>query len=206
MPSPLRGVPPQRGVNPYAGPSRARDGGGCSAAQPRPRSAEGAGPGIEPGEQQRGSERGASDPGLWQGRVPPARAELLRAFAEHFGDSRRFSHRHWGKRLDRVLDRLDRYAHFGAGREGAGLDYASALIEAAAEECRWRRGASRPQSLAYFIPLLEEVSKRWRRYSADRVDQVPAGWRESWANPKRKKNAGAAGGTATPANDKRKGA
>lgn len=181
------GFSPLGGVKPLVCSSREREEGGCSAAPPRPGSPEGAGRRSEPEQPQLGKGGGASRGVPWLERVPPARAELLRVFETHFGDASRFSHRRWGERLDRVLARLDRYADFGAGRNGAGLEYAARLVEAAAEECRWDRGAQRPNSLAYFIPLLEEVSKQWRRTSAARVEQAPAGWRGSWAHPKKKK-------------------
>ncbi|HET7120322.1 MAG TPA: hypothetical protein VFI17_03600 [Solirubrobacterales bacterium] len=90
------------------------------------------------------------------------------------------------KRLERVFARMDHYADFGRGREGAGLEFATAMVDAHIEECRWGR-VQRPRSAAYFIPLLEEVSKSWRRKSAEREETAPPGWRSSWAPPKRKK-------------------
>jgi hypothetical protein len=130
--------------------------------------------------------------------VPAARAALLDHFAAEFGPCR-FSHRRWGRRLDSALARLDRYADFGRGREGSGLELARSIIEACAEECRWNRGAPRPKSLAYFVPLLEEASKKWRRDQARRLDTPPPGWRPEWASPKAKKKGRRAAGGDAPA-------
>jgi hypothetical protein len=92
--------------------------------------------------------------------------------------------------LDQALSRLDRYADFGRGREGAGLDFAYGLMEACAEAVRWEsRRQEAPGSLAYFVPVLEEVSKKWRRDQARRTPGAPADWRGSWANPKQKAGA-----------------
>ena len=118
-------------------------------------------------------------------RLPEPRAALLRRYGELFGDPR-FSHRRWGERLDQALARLDRYSHFGVGREGAGLDFAIELLEGEAEEVRWGRRKA-PKSLAYYVPLLEDISKRWRRGQASRAAAPPEGWRSTWAHPKAKK-------------------
>jgi len=85
------------------------------------------------------------------------------------------------------LARLDRYANFGEGREGAGLAFAEQLLEADADDIRWGRRRKAPSSAAYYVPLLEEVSKQWRRNSAPRQLTTPAGWRSTWARPKRKR-------------------
>jgi hypothetical protein len=128
--------------------------------------------------------------------VPEARAAFLRRFSELFGRDPAFSHRRWGERFDRALARLDRYAHFGAGREGAGLEFALAQLEADAEEVRWSRRREAPSSAAYYVPFFEEVSKRWRRNQAPRSASAPPGWRGSWANPKVRKDGRRAGDAA----------
>jgi hypothetical protein len=164
-----------------AAPPRPANNREASAAAPRPTSAAGSSAaGKRPGEQRLGRGGGAEVAES----SSDARSALLQRFSELFGDPR-FSHRRWGKRLDRALARLDRYADFGAGRVGAGLEVALGLIETEAEEVRWRR-RKRPASLAYFIPVLEEMSKDWRRKQAPRSASAPAGWRASWAHPKKK--------------------
>jgi hypothetical protein len=204
MHTPLRGVGPPTGSQPLVGRSRARPataGGvrGCappdhsqaeSAAALRPGSPEGSGPRLSSGQPQQGREGGSASAGSAPGAPPGATAALLERFTELFGAPDRFSHRRWGARLDQALSRLDRYADFGRGREGAGLDFAFGLMEACAEALRWEsRRREPPGSLAYFVPVLEEVSKKWRRDQARRASEAPAGWRGSWANPKQKAGA-----------------
>jgi hypothetical protein len=65
------------------------------------------------------------------------------------------------RRLLRALDRLDRYAALGAGRQGAGLEMLAGLIE-------HHEGAP-PRSLAYFLPALEETARRWKHQQAPRI-------------------------------------
>lgn len=210
MASPEGVTPPTGELTPRRSFARTREGAqpsfdrGCAAADeqqgwtpagPAPGSREGPGPaGAAPGELPRGGEPGASRAGPQQDRVPAARAAYLARFEELFGSMRaaRFSHRRWGERLDQALARLDRYADFGAGRRGGGLDYAIGVMEGEAErgdpdsgvwDPRWQP----PASPAYFVPLLEEVSKTWRRQQARRTREAPPGWRGSWVNPKEKK-------------------
>jgi hypothetical protein len=65
------------------------------------------------------------------------------------------------RRLLWALERLDRYALFGAGREGAGLELLAGLIEC-------HEGAP-PRSLAYFLPALEETGRRWKHQQAPKI-------------------------------------
>lgn len=179
---PMQGVTPLRGDNPLCRTvARARGPGEESAASPRPAPAGADGAGEQ---QQRGEAVG--EPGFAADleALRPARAAFLRRFGELFGRDPAFSHSRWGERLDRALARLDRYADFGRGREGAGLEFALALLEADAEEVRWDRRREEPRSAAYYVPLLEQVSKEWRRKQAPRSATAPAGWRGSWAHPK----------------------
>ena len=171
MSYPLRGVHSRSGSELLGGGSRSRDPGMELS------------PSSKTDARQRPGEQPAGEAAV-ESAISAERAALLARFEAHFGEPR-FSHRRWGERLDRALARLDRYADFGAGRDGAGLEIALELVDGIA---RWRRGAPRPASLAYFIPLLEEISKDWRRKSASRTASAPRGWRGSWAHPKARKN------------------
>jgi hypothetical protein len=91
--------------------------------------------------------------------------ELCDEFWRCFGRPARFSFATHGDRLRRILERMDRYAgRGGLGRRGAGLERAVLLLRAfAEEEGLGLRSAPRPASLAYFIPILDEISKDIRR-------------------------------------------
>jgi hypothetical protein len=217
--SPVGVPPPLGGMEPLEGRSRGRGTGEKSAAAPPPanRQAESAAAprpewtagselAAKLGEQQLGREVGSVvAAGLLPQPALDARSVLLRRFAELFGPPR-FSHRRWGQRLDRALARLDRYADRGRGRRGAGLDFALGLVEGHAEAMRWEKRLSPPGSLAYFVPLLEEVSKDWRRTQAHRRSEPPAGWRGNWANPKKRdRRAAEVKGGCAPVGDQSKG-
>jgi hypothetical protein len=84
----------------------------------------------------------------------------------------RFSHRRWGDRLDRALRRLDRYADLGQGRAGYGLELALELIRGEPEawaDVEADPPVSSPASLAYFVPVLDAVSKSYRRAFKPRI-------------------------------------
>lgn len=102
--------------------------------------------------------------------------ELVELFEVEFGRPAQFSFERHGPVLDRILGRLDRftgpegdhsgYTLTGRYRRGAGRREAEALIR------RWGRlsrvgrpdGApARVRSLAYFLPKLDQLSKRRRR-------------------------------------------
>lgn len=102
--------------------------------------------------------------------------ELVELFEEEFGRDAKFSFKDHGPVLERILARFDRftgpcgdrsgYTLSGRRRRGAGWREAEALIR------RWGRlsrvgrpdGApARVQSLAYFLPKLDQLSKRRRR-------------------------------------------
>jgi len=189
--TPLKGSSPPSGGNSLRRHvARARGPGGASAATPRSGPA-GAG-GAE--QQQRGEGVGAASA---TGEAPEsvaARTALVERHAELFGElpategrKPRYPTRALAAILDRALARLDCYADFGAGRTGAGLEYALALVEADVEEVRWNRRREAPVSAAYYAPLLDEVSKEWRRKSAPTAAALPPGWRGSWAHPKAKR-------------------
>jgi DNA-binding transcriptional ArsR family regulator len=100
---------------------------------------------------------------------------LVELFEEEFGRPAQFSYKRHGPILRRILDRLDRFSSgapegWDEGRDryrpGVGYREAAALIH------RWGRlsrlgrpdGApARVQSLAYFLPKLDQLSKRRRR-------------------------------------------
>lgn len=100
---------------------------------------------------------------------------LVEAFERHFGIPARFRYDRHGKELRRALDRFDRYTgeagdRFGydaAGRRrkaGAGFKAALALIRQ--RGALYRTGNLRLQkvrSLAYFLPVLDQQSKKVRR-------------------------------------------
>lgn len=101
--------------------------------------------------------------------------ELVEAFEEAFGLPARFSYRDHGPQLRRILDRLDRYtgpagdrSGFTADgrrfRHGAGFRAAAALIRQ--RGALYRTGNRRLQkvrTLAYFLPALDQQSKKARR-------------------------------------------
>jgi hypothetical protein len=67
-----------------------------------------------------------------------------------------------------ALARLDRYADFGRGRAGAGLDVLEQLLERHALDLDAGR-AQLPRHLGYFIPELRAIAKRWKHTWAPRV-------------------------------------
>lgn len=93
----------------------------------------------------------------------PELVELCELFEQAFGRPAKFSFRRHGSVLRRVLARIDRYWH--GGTPGAGVEEARILVQSVAEDLRWRLGSeSTPHSLAYFLPILDEISKDRRRW------------------------------------------
>jgi hypothetical protein len=100
---------------------------------------------------------------------------LVELFEESFGIDAQFSYRHRAEELIRALDRFDRFtgpsgdrwgwtADGRRRRPGAGLREAAALI--AQRGALYRAGnrhLQKVRSLAYFIPELDQLSKRRRR-------------------------------------------
>lgn len=103
--------------------------------------------------------------------------ELCELFERCYGRSARFSFRRHGPILGRALARIDRY--WRGGTPGAGVDEARALIEASAAFDMAVNSPSNPQSLAYFVPIIDEISKDRRRW-----------WRRR--NPRKPKSKGSA--------------
>jgi hypothetical protein len=102
--------------------------------------------------------------------------ELCDAFEAAFDRPARFSFTRHGERLERILARFDRFSSF-ATRRGAGLSEAKAIIAAVGEDARWNvREAAKVNSLAYFLPILDEASKDrrrwWKRHRGPEVE----GW------------------------------
>jgi hypothetical protein len=100
---------------------------------------------------------------------------LVEAFERHFGIPAKFSYRSHGPELARILDRLDRFSGFAGDRFGYDADgrrrKPGAGLAAALELIR-RRGAlyrtgnrrlQKVRSLAYFLPVLDQMSKTERR-------------------------------------------
>lgn len=101
--------------------------------------------------------------------------ELVDLFESEFGIPAKFSHRDYAEQLRLILDRFDRFtgavgdrggwtADGRRWRAGAGLREAKALIR------RWakmrslgNRRAVKVRSLAYFLPKLDQMSKKRRR-------------------------------------------
>lgn len=99
--------------------------------------------------------------------------ELCDAFEAAFGRPARFSFARHREQLERILARFDRFTGF-AGGGGAGLEEATAIIRAVGEEARWNvKAAAKINSLAYFLPILDEASKDrrrwWKRHQAPRL-------------------------------------
>lgn len=100
---------------------------------------------------------------------------LVEAFERHFGIPAKFSYRDHGPELARILDRFDRYSGFAGDRFGydaAGRRRKPGAGLAAALELIRRRGAlyrtgnrrlQKVRSLAYFLPVLDQMSKTVRR-------------------------------------------
>lgn len=102
---------------------------------------------------------------------------LVELFEAEFGREAKFSHKRHGPVLRRILDRLDRFSDgapegWTEGRRRARYRPGVGYQEAAALVRRWGRlsrvgrpdGApARVQSLAYFLPKLDQLSKRRRR-------------------------------------------
>lgn len=95
--------------------------------------------------------------------------ELCEAFEDAFSKPSKFSFErpeHLG-RLERILARLDRYIDGRRGYEqcsGAGLREARRFVESVGKEAQAGVGwASQIDSLAYFLPVLDEISKGRRR-------------------------------------------
>lgn len=78
-------------------------------------------------------------------------------------------------RLERALRRLDRYADRGRGRPGAGLSVAVGVMRGTREHPELRSpGESEPTSLGYFAPILDQISKDWRRAHRPRIKAARA--------------------------------
>jgi hypothetical protein len=105
----------------------------------------------------------------------PRAVLLVEAFEAEFDRPAKFSYKRNGPVLTRILDRLDR---FTAGpphgwdeardryRPGAGYEEAAALVRRWGHLSRVGRPDGRPAavaSLAYFLPKLDQLSKRRRR-------------------------------------------
>ena len=105
--------------------------------------------------------------------------ELCDLFEAAFERPARFSFRRHGEQLTRILARFDRFAGLGENSPGTGFREAARIIEADGEEARGhsrglvvsgfdnRRGRPRYSeiaTLAYFIPVLDEMSKDRRRH------------------------------------------
>ncbi len=63
---------------------------------------------------------------------------------------------------------MDRYAQFGADLRNAGLQFAITLLEGQREEEEACGDVAEVGSLAYFLPVLEETSREWRRHEKAR--------------------------------------
>jgi hypothetical protein len=92
--------------------------------------------------------------------------ELCDAFEAAFDRPARFSFARHLAYLERIFARFDRYTGLSAGHtRGAGLAEAMAIIADIGEEARWNVGrAAKINSLAYFLPILDEASKGRRRW------------------------------------------
>ncbi|HMD60047.1 MAG TPA: hypothetical protein VKG78_01370 [Opitutaceae bacterium] len=93
-----------------------------------------------------------------------ARAE--EAFVATFGppSAGRLCHLPTIRQLLWVLSRLDRYADFGRGRAGAGVE----LLEDRMQD-HALAGAPAPGHLGYFVPALALTAKRWKHTWAPRI-------------------------------------
>lgn len=72
------------------------------------------------------------------------------------------------RRLLWVLERLDRYACFGEGRKGTGLEILEQRIVGQRYLVDEGLGVI-PDHLGYFLPLLEEEARRWKHTWAPRI-------------------------------------
>jgi hypothetical protein len=95
--------------------------------------------------------------------------EICDVFEAAFDRPARFSFARHAERLERILARFDR---FSLGRD-VGLSEATAIVKAVGEEARWNlKAAAKINSLAYFLPILDEASKDrrrwWKRHQAPR--------------------------------------
>lgn len=100
-----------------------------------------------------------------------ALVELCDVFEASFGRPAHFSFRQHGERLRRVLARFDRFTgRAGAsersdGRPGPGLREAKTLVQELAREAKAGvPSAKRINSLAWFVPVLDQASKERRRW------------------------------------------
>jgi hypothetical protein len=91
----------------------------------------------------------------------PQRDRCRRAFELAWQRPACFSHRRWGSRLDRALARADRFANFGRGCRGAGAAALIGVIEGSTSDLV--TGDPMPGSLAYYVPIIDAISKDWRR-------------------------------------------
>lgn len=93
--------------------------------------------------------------------------ELCETFEDAFGKPSKFAFDRHLPRLERILARLDRYTGGRRGYEdaqGHGLQEARMIVREAGREARAGVGwAAKIDSLAYFLPLLDEISKGRRR-------------------------------------------
>lgn len=98
---------------------------------------------------------------------------LVDLFESEFGIPAKFSYRDYAEQLQLILDRFDRFTGragdrggwwTGRWRPGAGLREASALIRHWGKMRRLgNRRAVKVRSLAYFLPKLDQLSKKRRR-------------------------------------------
>src|SRR5262249_27340805 len=91
--------------------------------------------------------------------------ELCDVFEAAFGRPARFSFARTGPTLRRLLERFDRYGGPGLRTPDAGAAWLRTLIRETGAEARAGVGSARKiNSLAWFLPVLDEASKDKRRW------------------------------------------
>lgn len=105
----------------------------------------------------------------------PRAVLLVELFESEFGRPAQFSYRRHGPVLTRILDRIDRFTAAAPHgwdeardryRPGVGFEEAASLVRRWGRLSRVGRPDGRPaavNSLAYFLPKLDQLSKRRRR-------------------------------------------
>lgn len=88
------------------------------------------------------------------------------AFAALYGRPARFSRRRWSRRLEQVLAKIDYWDRYH--RELFGLDRAIELLVHTAYGGADVGAGQQPASLAFFVPLLEEIARDYRRWERPR--------------------------------------
>lgn len=96
------------------------------------------------------------------------RRRLIAAFEGGLGRSARFHPDRHGPRLDWAVATIDAFSDFGRGRDGAGVELLEQMIEGHAFDERDGRADRDVGSLAYFVPILEEVARDFRRHERHR--------------------------------------